>query len=188
MPNEFSSQSSGYKFFINVKHTTETSYLSINQTTVEYINDYSKEYFELYNLINDQVNNDNLSKLTQELASDDIREAKEASKQVIDDTLDGFTGSGSAAAKGSDIAGMKSISGDVQSGLNGGGSISGATYVFGINSGFWDWFTQTTSNNINNPYPAPIVDQTRGSGDEIIDFLTNNNQEVQDLLRSREGR
>lgn len=109
--------------------------------------------------------------------------AEDASSQVINSTLNNFTGNGSGAAKSSDSNAMKDVSGSIQSGLNGGGSVSGATGVFNSGSDFWGWFTQQNSNYINNPYPAPTVNSTRGSGDEIVDFLTPNSNELQDLLR-----
>ena len=109
--------------------------------------------------------------------------AEDASSQVINSTLTNFTGSGSGAAKSSDSNAMKDVSGSIQSGLNGGGSVSGATGVFNSGSDFWGWFTQQNSNYINYPYPAPTVNSTRGSGDEIVDFLTPNSNELQYLLR-----
>lgn len=109
--------------------------------------------------------------------------AEDASSQVINSTLNNFTGSGSGAAKSSDSNAMKDVSGSLQSGLNSGGSVSGATGVFNSGSDFWGWFSQQNSNYINNPYPAPVVSPTRGYGDEIVDFLTPNSNELQDLLR-----
>lgn len=113
--------------------------------------------------------------------------AEDASQQVINETLNDFTGSGSGAAKKSDSKAMSDVSGSIQSGLNSGGSVSGATGVFNSGSDFWGWFSQDNANKINNPYPAPVVNNTRkssGSGDEIVDFLTPNSQTLQDLLRN----
>lgn len=109
--------------------------------------------------------------------------AEDSSQQVINSTLNNFTGSGSGAAKSSDSNAMKDVSGSLQSGLNAGGSVSGATGVFNSSGDFWKWFSQENSNYINNPYPAPVVSPTRGAGDEIVDFLTPNSNELQDLLR-----
>lgn len=113
--------------------------------------------------------------------------AEDASQQVINETLNDFTGSGSGAAKKSDSKAMSDVSGSIQSGLNSGGSVSGATGVFNSGSDFWGWFSQDNANKINNPYPAPVVNNTRKSfvsGDEIVDFLTPNSQTLQDLLRN----
>lgn len=129
-----------------------------------------------------------LSNIKDEVASDDMVKAKKESQEVIDDTLEGFTGSGSAAAKVSDTSAMKGLSSDLRNGLSGGGSVVNATSVLNSNNQFWMWFTQTTSDNINNPYPAPQVRNTRSSGDLVIDFLTNNNKEVQDLLNNEDQR
>lgn len=129
------------------------------------------------------IGND-VNALADYLADPDKIAAEEASQAVIDDTLDGFTGNGSAAAKTSDTGAMKNMSGSLQSGLESGASASNATSVFS-NQTFWSWFTQSTSNGINSPYPAPVVQQTRGSGDEIPDFLSGNQAELNDLLNQR---
>ena len=108
--------------------------------------------------------------------------AKSASEDVIDETLDDFTGSGSASAKVSDVSSMKNASSSVKNGLDTGASVSNATNVFNTSTHFWDWFTQTTSNNINNPYPAPSVQSLRGSGDDIVDFLSGNQSDMLNML------
>lgn len=124
-----------------------------------------------------------VNRLADYLADPDKIAAEQASQGVIDDTLDGFTGSGSAAAKGSDIGSMKNISGSVQSGLDTGAGVSNATNVFSLNGGFWGWFSQSNSDLINNPYPAPVVTNNRkSSGDDVVDFLSDNQSQVKDLL------
>lgn len=125
-----------------------------------------------------------VNRLANYLADPDKVAAEQASQQVIDDTLDGFTGNGSAAAKTSDTGSMKNMSGSIQSGLDSGASASNAASVFS-NQTFWSWFTQSTSNGINNPYPAPVVQNTRGSGDDVPDFLSGNQAELNDLLNQR---
>lgn len=127
-----------------------------------------------------------VNRLADYLADPDKIAAEQASQQVIDDTLDGFTGNGSAAAKTSDTGAMKNVSGSIQSGLDTGAGVSNATNVFDLSSGFWGWFSQENSNYINNPYPAPDVPQLRSSGDEIIDFVSGNDSAVEDLLRGAE--
>lgn len=127
---------------------------------------------------------DAANSLANYLVSPDKQAAENASQPVIDDTLDGFTGSGSAAAKTSDTGGMKNMSGSLQSGLDTGASASNAASVFS-NTTFWTWFTQDNSNKINQPYPAPVVPQFRGSGDQIVDFLSGNQAELNELLNQR---
>lgn len=116
--------------------------------------------------------------LKDEFASDDIRKAKEESKEVIDDTLDNFTGSGSAAAKKSDTQAMKDISGSLKSGLDGGGSVSNAISVFNSSNGIWEWFTQNNYNDINNP----SLNQRRNRSDYVPDFYNNNQFDLRNLL------
>lgn len=125
-----------------------------------------------------------ISSLRDVLADSSEVAAKQASQPVIDDTLSGFTGSGSAAAKTSDTGGMKNMSSSLQSGLDTGASVSNAASVFS-NTTFWTWFSQDNSNKINQPYPAPEVPRLRGSGDEIVDFLSGNQQELDSLLNQR---
>lgn len=124
------------------------------------------------------------SSLAQYFVSPQKQAAENASQPVIDDTLSGFTGSGSAAAKTSDTGGMKNMSGSIQSGLDTGASASNAASVFS-NTTFWTWFSQDNANKINQPYPAPSFPQLRGSGDQIVDFLSGNQQELDSLLNQR---
>lgn len=117
--------------------------------------------------------------------------AKQASESTTNQALQDFTGSGSGAAKGSDVSSMRNISSSLQSGLNAGGSVSGATSVFSTTSGFWGWFSDDNYLNINYPYPAPIVSNQRsllkGSSDEkVLDFLTPNNELVKNMLNQED--
>lgn len=148
----------------------------------------SSEYFytvlDNYYLSHFQSLSDSVSSLSNYLVSPEKQSAETASQPVIDDTLDGFTGNGSAAAKTSDTGGMKNMSGSIQSGLDTGASASNAASVFS-NTTFWTWFTQDNANKINQPYPAPSVPQLRGSGDQIVDFLSGNQQELDSLLNQR---
>lgn len=127
----------------------------------------------------------NVQLLADRFIDSDVQAAEQASQGVIDDTLTGFTGNGSAAAKVSDSTAMKNMSGSVQSGLSTGASASNATSVFS-NTTFWSWFTQATSNGINNAYPAPTVTQTR-DGDQVVDFLSRNENDLHDLLNQRDS-
>lgn len=113
--------------------------------------------------------------------------AKHASESTTNQALQDFTGSGSGAAKGSDVSSMKNISSSLQSGLNAGGSVSGATSVFSTTSGFWGWFSDDNYLNINYPYPAPVLNNQRSdkksvSSDYIIDFLSPKNDELKRIL------
>lgn len=127
----------------------------------------------------------NVQLLADRFIDSDVQAAEQASQGVIDDTLTGFTGNGSAAAKVSDSTAMKNMSGSVQSGLSTGASASNATSVFS-NTTFWSWFTQATSNGINNAYPAPTVSQSR-DGDQVVDFLSRNENDLHDLLNQRDS-
>lgn len=93
---------------------------------------------------------DDIADLAYMYADEDMIAKKQESQSVINETLDNFTGSGSASAKGSDVGGMKDMSGAIQGGLNAGGSVSGATSVFSNSSDLWSWFSQQNYNDINN--------------------------------------
>lgn len=189
LPNNFASNQS---FIIKI----DFDYVSFTTTktlTAEYLPD--SIYSLLSNaeldlrLINrhfDSIGSD-VSTLAKYLADPDKVAAEEASQQVIDDTLDGFTGNGSAAAKTSDTGSMKNMSGSIQSGLSTGASAGNAASVFS-NQTFWSWFTQQNSDQINNPYPAPVVNMNnrKSSGDEIVDFMSGHDQELSDLLGGSE--
>lgn len=84
-------------------------------------------------------------------ASDDLVAAKQAQQGYEDQAISDFTGSGSAAAGGSDLNGAKQISGSLKNGLSTGVSVSDGLSLFDSGS-FWGWFTQTTSDQINNLY------------------------------------
>lgn len=154
--------------------------------SISYLLGDSKNYFDFYDRIKFASLSTQIDKLTNALVPDNVAAAEAASQAVIDDTLDGFTGSGSAAAKVNDTSSMKNVSGSLRSGLETGAGVSNATSVFTLGSDFWLWFSQDTSDMINSPYPAPVVQQLRGSGDEIVDFLSGNDAEVQNLLRGSE--
>lgn len=113
--------------------------------------------------------------------------AKSVSESVTNQALDDFTGNGTGATKGSDVSSMKNISGSIQNGLSSGVPVSGATGAFDSNSGFWGWFSQENSNNINSPYPVPVLNNQRSdkksaSSDDIIDFLSPKNEELKRIL------
>ena len=87
--------------------------------------------------------------------------AKEAQSEVEQEAISDFAGNGSAAIKKGQVSGMKDISGSLSSGLDGGGSVSGALGVMSSNSEFWQWFTQDNSNNINNLYSPSNTRNTK---------------------------
>lgn len=122
------------------------------------------------------------SSLAQYFVSPEKQAAETASQPVIDDTLSGFTGSGSAAAKTSDTGSMKNMSSSLQSGLDTGVSAGTAASVFSDNR-LWGWFTQENSDLINNAYPAPVYESVRGSGDQIRDAYSHNQSDFEDMLR-----
>lgn len=164
---------SPYSYSVN-STSGSISYIPFNTDSYQQIKQafYSKSSLDLLTSISDSVYNPS------------IKAAEEASQPVIDDTLSGFTGNGSAAANTSDTGGMKSMSGSIRSGLDAGGSVGNATSVFSTGSGFWGWFSVENSNAINSPYPAPVVTPSRSndSGDIVLDFLSGNQAELQELL------
>lgn len=125
---------------------------------------------------------DDVKHLADYLADPDKIAAEQASQAVIDDTLDGFTGNGAAAAKTSDTGSMKNMSSSLQSGLDTGASAGNAASVFTDNR-YWGWFTQQNADLINNPYPAPTYQSTRASGDQIRDAYSHNQSDLEDMLR-----
>lgn len=174
---------STYMYYIKyTPSSTQTPVFNYSPAQFRYIQDSSIDYYTVYGWLRSRSDSDQLDKLVNALAPDKFVEAEAASEQVIDQALDDFTGNGAGAAKVSDSAAMSSVSGSVQSGLDTGASVSNATSVFNIGSDFWGWFTQSNSDFINNPYPAPSYVQTRGSGDEVVDFLSGNDIELRDLL------
>lgn len=122
----------------------------IDSDTVRY-NTYQNISYPIYLVHNNliKIYND-LFKISRYFASDSKLAAEEASQQVIDSTLEDFTGSGSAAAKVSDSKAMKDVSGSIKSGLDTGASVSNATSVFNTGSDLWGWFTRENYNNINS--------------------------------------
>lgn len=174
-----------YRFCVRVD---DINYLYNITPTCEMLFYGDNGYLEYLDFIMQGQLYDNLSNLTSEVASPDIIQAKQESQEVIDDTLDNFTGSGGAAAQKSDTSSMKDISVSVKSGINGGGSTSNATAVLNPSSvsgqTFWIWFSTTTKNNVENPYPAPVVNNTRkgSDGDEIIDTLSGYQEQLKNLL------
>lgn len=122
------------------------------------------------------------------VAPDNYLAAERESQEVIDDTLDGFTGDGSAAIKKSQTSSMKGLSSDLQSGLDGGGSVGDATQVFSSGSDLWQWFSTQNKNDINQLYVPGNRRNLRksaspqGEGWEIIDAITPNEQEYRDHL------
>lgn len=91
-----------------------------------------------------------IDKLVDVYASDDLIEAKQAQQAVEDSVLDDFTGSGSESLKLNDVSGVKQVSGQAKQFLGTGGSSGNALGLFNINgSGLWQWFSQTTANNLD---------------------------------------
>lgn len=181
---DFSVDSSSIRVVIKIKTNRTLSYTPSAAISPSYLPFDTFDYQILKMAFDIDRQSTYLEKLQKVLANDKKLAAEEASQEVIDDTLDGFTGSGSAAPSKSDTGSMKSISGDLKSGLNGGGSVSNATSVFSSNGGFWDWFTQSNYNNINNiPSNTRNIKKSKSnSNDDIIDFYSLNAEELQLLL------
>lgn len=129
---------------------------------------------------------DYLEYLANNLVDPSVQAAREESQEIIDDTLDGFTGDGSAAPSRDDTGSMKGISGSVRSGLDTGASAGDAVSVFS-NGDFWGWFSQSNSDQINNAYPAPDVNSmfnTRAPGDYVPDFISGDQDYLSEHLGS----
>lgn len=128
-----------------------------------------------------------LNNLNSELAPTDITAAREASKEVINDTLDNFTGSGSAAVKKSDSSALKDVSSGLRSGLNADGSVSYALSVFDTSSDFWSWFSSSVFSEVNGSSRSRSLRSAPRSvsddGWDIIDANSFNQNELNNLIR-----
>lgn len=117
---------------------------------INFLRSDQRDYWDFKDQIIKYKNANTISDFKKLYASDDLIAAKENQQAFEDQALSDFTGSGSAAAKGSDLSSLKGISGSFTSGLSSGGTISQATSVFSSNSELWGWFTQNTKNSLDN--------------------------------------
>lgn len=161
---------------------TQNSYVFPNTSCLAYSLPFdSEDYLKLANYIKIQsldfdTINSNIQTLVDVYASPDVIAAKEQQQAYEDQTISDFTGSGSAAASGSDATNMKNVSGAIKSGLDSGGSVSNALGVFNTSGGLWDWFSQSNYDEINGT-------QTRSrESEEYIDFYNTNREELERLL------
>lgn len=146
-----------------------TAYIATD-SSVRYIDFDNSDYHILYNtIVNSKIekNTQGIKDLSSIYASPEELAARQASKEVIDETLDDFTGSGSAAAKKSDVSSAKDISNSLRSGLNSGGSMSDALSVLSPASGFWGWFSQDNASYFTYIYNDPATDS---HNDIYIDY------------------
>lgn len=121
--------------------------------TAKYLPFDSLDYQVMDIALNTSNNHDILSAFKEIYASDKELEARKASQQVIDQTLDDFTGSGSASVKVNDISSAKDVSNALRSGLNTGGSSSDVLSIFTPSNSFWGWFSED-----NAQYFTPLTD------------------------------
>lgn len=142
----------------------------------KYLTPDMQDYYSVESLIYNYNQNKILNDFKYLYASDDLVAAKQGQQNYEDQVIDDFTGSGSAAASGSDATSLKNISGSLKSGLDSGGSISGALGVFNDSSDLWKWFSQDNYNDING--------QPTRSDDGIIDFYNINQEKLQELLQN----
>lgn len=142
-------------FYIMIEDSLTTYFSSFKDIQFEFISNanQNKEYYSFLDFMinyNNQNNTFNISNdihdLKEVYASDKELSSRKASQDVINETLDDFTGSGSAAAKKSDVSSAKDISNSLRSGLNSGGSMSDALSVLSPASSFWGWFSQDNAN------------------------------------------
>lgn len=179
----------GYMPTFNSRLTNIHDYLSsINNRQNTYFTTWNSRFTNMHDYLysirdtNISISND-IGNLAEMYADDDMLAAKEASQPVIQETLDSFTGDGAGAAKVSDAAGMKGVSSSVRSGLDAGGSVSGATSVFSDNNHIWEWFSQTNYNNINGIPNNTRLLKSSSSAPDVPDFYSQNQEELQRLLR-----
>lgn len=138
--------------YMSLNTISNSSYAYLNNTVssaVSFIPSSNPDYWRLYDFFNSTKSMSALSALQEMYADESMIAAKDESKEVIDDTLDGFTGDSKAAVQKSQTSSMKGLSSDMQDGLNGGGDVSNATGVFTTSSPFWGWFSKSNSDNIN---------------------------------------
>ena len=173
-------------YYISVTNSHGMTYYPTGVVGASYLPYDTDEFQQIAQAFYSSRSSSLLEQLVNVLADPAKQAAEDASQAVIDDTLDGFTGSGSAAAKVNDTTSMKNVSSGLRDGLSSGAGVSNAMSVFNTSSGFWGWFSQSNSNAINNPYPAPTVPNLRGDGDQIVDFLSNNDNQLQDILGGAE--
>lgn len=114
-----------------------------------------------------------LSAIRQVVASPDKVHAEQAQQGVESQVLDDFTGQGSESMTLNDVGGVKNVSSNAKQFLGTGSSGSNALSVFNVNGqGLWQWFSQTTADNLDSTTP------TRGSDG----YLTIYDQNMQSYL------
>ena len=132
-------------------------------------------YHQYMNSILSARNQQIISQFKELYASDDLLKAKAEQQEYEDEVIEDFTGNGAAASTSSDKNGLKSVTGNVKSGLNTGGSIGNALGIFDSSNSLWQFFTTTTQNNVN-PNNRNSDSLTRSisnsESDDVIDFLT----------------
>lgn len=122
--------------------------------------------------------NDAIKKLADVYASDDLIQAKANQQTYEDEVISEFTGSGASASKTSDKNGLKSVSSNIKSGLNTGGSINNALAVFDTSNSLWQFFTSTTQNNVDTRSGSNSRSlNIRNSNDTILDFQSERDRE-----------
>lgn len=112
---------------------------------------------------------DNIQALKDVYASDDLIQAKQAQQAVEDEVIDTFSGNGSERMTVNDVRGVKDVSSNAKQFLGTGSSSSNALSIFTINGqGFWVWFSQTTSDNLDTS------SNNRKSSDDYISIYDKN--------------
>lgn len=130
--------------------TTYEFYLTANKAFYVYPNYGAIQFLSIddygYSLLRTALS---ITEIQQGVANPSKIAAEKESQDIIDETLDDFTGDGSAAPKISDIGAAKNTSSELRSGLDTGGSPSMAFSVFNNGSALWGWFSQENYNMIN---------------------------------------
>lgn len=105
---------------------------------------------------------------------DYILDKKLESQEVIEETLDDFSGNGSASVKKADTSSAKDTSNALRSGLSTGGSSSDTFEVFNITSDFFRFFSQDCYDYVNGVSDLPVSDfnSRSRSYDSYPDFIS----------------
>lgn len=172
---DFNQRSTG-TFVVHVSSSVSLVFRSDVSGNISYISFNSDEYQQLKQAFYQQKSANSLGsldKLADVYASDDLIQAKQAQQSVEDGVLTDFTGQGSESMSLSDVGGVKNVSSNAKQFLGTGSSGSNALSVFNVNGqGLWQWFSQTTSNNLDTTTP------TRG----LDGYLTIYDQNMQNYL------
>lgn len=171
-------------FYVKVNFSQNYNISTSSSAGITYFKSDNIDFYIMYQYLTNFRHNKTLSKFEYLYASDDLIKAKQDQQPYEDQAITDFTGSGSAAASGSDLGNLKDVSGNLKSGLNSGASVSNALSIFNSNSSFWGWFSQSNYDNINSLSGESNNRSLRSSDstDEIIDFYSENRNDLLSII------